>query len=101
VAPGDGDQVLDVEIRTNRFAAGFRSDEERFVGLEPMEREAILVTVDSDGAETELGGGSEAADRDLGAVCNEQCFHDRQIRRSDGVRRMNVTCDLTIRSFRP
>ena len=92
-------RLVDVEIRTDRFAAGFRPDEERFVGLEPMQREAILVAVDSDGAETELGGGSEAADGDLRAVGDEQFFMTDRFGGPTGVRRMNVTCDLTIKIF--
>ncbi len=52
-----------------------RADQERFVGLEPMQREAIFVAVDRDGAQAELGGGPEAADGDLRAVGDEQFPH--------------------------
>ena len=66
---------VDVQVRADRLAALRRPDEERFVGLEAVQREAIFVAVDGDGAQAELGGGPEAADGDLGPVGDEQFPH--------------------------
>ena len=72
---GDRDERVDVQIRAHRLAAARRPDQERLIGLEAVQREAIFVAVDRDGAQTELGRGAEAADGDLGPVGDEQRFH--------------------------
>ena len=72
---GDRDDRLDVEIRAHRLAALRRADEERLVGLEAVQREAVFVAVDRDGPQPEFGGGPEAADGDFRAVGDEQFPH--------------------------
>jgi hypothetical protein len=69
------DDRLDVQVRTDRFAAARRSDQERFVGLETVQRKPIFVAVDRDRPEAELGCRPEAADGDLRAVGDEQFAH--------------------------
>src|SRR5262249_40028343 len=60
----------DVEISADRLA-GF-ADGIRFVRLEAVQGEAVLVRVDRDGAGAEFVGAAEDADGDLGAVGREK-----------------------------
>ena len=78
--PGDCDDRVDIQIRPHRLAALRRTDQERLVGFEAVQRKAILVAVHGNSAQTELRRGSEAADGDLGAVGNEQFPHVRHER---------------------
>ena len=71
------DQVADVEIRLDRLAAGFGADQERFIRLETMQREAVFVAVDGDGAQAQLRGRAKDADGDFGSVGNQQLLHER------------------------
>ncbi len=71
----DGENGVDVQVRADRLAALRGTDLKRFVGLEAMQRKAILVAVDRDGAEPELGSGTETADRDFRSVRGEDGAH--------------------------
>src|SRR3954452_7835875 len=79
----DGNQRFDIQVRAHRLAALNRADEKRFVSFEAVQREAILVAVNRDGPQTELGGGAEAADGDLGAVGDQQFAHTQTEESSD------------------
>ena len=52
-----------------------RPDEKCLVRLEAVQREAILVAVDGDRAQAELGGGAETPDGDFGPVGDEKFPH--------------------------
>ncbi len=73
---GDGDERIDIEIRADRFAALRRTDQEGFVSLEAMQGKAILLAVDRDCPESELGGGTEAPNGDFRSVGNQELTHD-------------------------
>ena len=62
------DDRVDVEVRANGFASAGRPDEERLVGLEPVQREAVLVAVDRHGPQAELSRGAETPDGNFGSV---------------------------------
>src|SRR5205823_3887091 len=51
-----------VQIGSDRLAAGRRTNRKRFVCLEPMEREAIFVAVDCDRLKAYLRCGAEATE---------------------------------------
>jgi hypothetical protein len=69
---GDAHDVLDVEIRLDRALA--LADEIAFVGLGPMQREAVLARMNGHGANAELGGGAHHADGDLAAIRDEHAL---------------------------
>ena len=73
---GDGDERTDVEIRADRLAALRRTDQEGFVSLEAMQGKAVLLAVDRDRPEPELGGGAEASNGDFRSVGNQELTHD-------------------------
>ena len=58
--------ALDVQIRGHRALA--LADQVRFIGLEAVDAEAVLLRVDGHGAQVQFGRGAEDADGDLGAV---------------------------------
>ena len=70
VLRGDPDHLVDVEIGLERALAA--ADLVGLVGLEPVQRELVLVGVDRDRPDAELGRGPEDPDGDLGAVGDEQ-----------------------------
>ena len=51
-----------------------RTDQKRLVGLEAVQREAVFVAVDRDGAQPELGGRPEAADGDFRRLATSSFF---------------------------
>jgi hypothetical protein len=57
------DDVGDVEVGLERLLA--LADQVALVGLEAVQREAVLVGVDGDGPDAEFGGGAHHADGDL------------------------------------
>jgi hypothetical protein len=57
-----GDDGLDIEVGRDRTLA--LADQIRFVRLEPVEAEAVLLRVDRHGAEAQLGARAENADGD-------------------------------------
>ena len=68
----DRDDAGDVEIRLDGpFAT---ADLVGFVGFEAVQREAIFLGVNRDGAQAEFGGGAEDTNRDLAAIGGEQFF---------------------------
>ena len=68
-------QGVDVQVGANRFAATFGANQERFISLEAMQREPVLVTVDGHGPQPQLGAGTQAADGDLRTIGNQQLAH--------------------------
>ncbi len=70
VIPGDADHLVDVEIGLERALA--LADPVGLVGLEPVQGELVLLGVDRDGLDAELGRGPEHPDRDLRTVGGEQ-----------------------------
>jgi len=64
-----GFDVVDVEIGLDRLPAG--ADQVGFVGLESVQREAVLVGIDGHRADAHFGGGAHDADGDFGAVGDE------------------------------
>ena len=80
VLRGHADDVVDVQVGLDRLTSSRRSDHERFVGFEPVEAEPILVAVDGDRAQPELGGGSEASDCNFRSVGDEEFSHPRESR---------------------
>ena len=69
----DADDVVDVEIGLDRFLAG--ADQIGFVRLEAVQREAILVGKDRDGADPQFGGGAQHTDGDFTTVGNQQAAY--------------------------
>ncbi len=67
---GRGDDAGDIEISPNRLSD--LADLIRFVGLEPMQREAILVGIDGDRSDSQFVGGTEDANRNFAAIGNQQ-----------------------------
>ena len=72
----DRNQRFDIQVRPDWLAAFRRPDQKCFIGLEAVQREAILVAVDRHRTQPELGGSPEAANRDLGSIGDEQFFHE-------------------------
>ena len=70
---GDADDLIDVEIGAHRVPA--LPDLVRLVGFQSVQRRAILVGVDRDGAGSHLVGGAERADGDLSAI-GDQDFRE-------------------------
>src|SRR5581483_9100061 len=58
--------ILDVEVRLD--GRPVPTDEIGFVGLGPVQREAILLRIDRDRPYAQLGRGTHDADRDLAAI---------------------------------
>ena len=75
------DDGRDVEVRPDRFAAGRRTNQERLVGLEPVQREPVFVAVDGHRLQAELSGGAKNADGDFRAVGDEEFFHGCRLRK--------------------
>ncbi len=71
---GDADDARDVEVGGDGAHAA--SDLVGLVGLLAVDGKAVLLRVDADSAETELGAGAKDAHRDLGAVGGHE-FRDR------------------------
>src|SRR5205814_7831852 len=69
---GGGDDVLDHQIA---LARGRRTDAEGLVARAHVERRAVGVAVDGDGADAHLPTGTRDADRDLAAVGDEDLLH--------------------------
>jgi len=62
----DAHDVGDIEVSIDRRAPG--ADEVALVSLHPVQREAILLRVDRDRADAELGRGTHHANGDLAAI---------------------------------
>ncbi|MDQ1216649.1 hypothetical protein QE411_001504 [Microbacterium arborescens] len=62
----DADDLVDVEVGPD--GASLHTDLVSLVGLQPVERVAILVRIDGHGARPQLEGGTEGADGDLTAI---------------------------------
>ena len=71
--PGKGDDPLDVEV--GRDGALAAADDVGLVGLEAVGAEAVLIGVDGDRPEPELGAGSKDADGDFAAVGDQKFDH--------------------------
>jgi hypothetical protein len=68
--PGGSDHRRDVEI--GRGALAFESD--RLVDAANMQRRCVVLRMDADGSETELGRGAGDADGDLAAIGDQETF---------------------------
>ena len=68
----DPDHLVDREIGLERALAP--ADPVGLVGLEPVQRELVLLRIDGDRRDAELGRGAEDPDRDLGPVGDEQAM---------------------------
>jgi hypothetical protein len=68
--PGERDDSGDVEIGADRFT-GF-TDEVRFVGLEAVQSETVLLGVNGDRSDAEFMGRAEDADGNFTAVGDEE-----------------------------
>ena len=66
----DAEDVVDLEVGLDRALA--LADQIGLVGLEAVQREAVLLGVDRDGADAELVGGAQHADGDFAAVGDEE-----------------------------
>ena len=69
---GDAHDVGDIEIGLDRALAV--ADQVALVGLGPMQREAIFVRMDGDGANAEFRGGTHHANGDFTAIRDEKAF---------------------------
>ena len=67
---GDAQDVGAVEVGGERLLAF--ADQIALVGLETMQRLAVLLRVDADGADAQLGRGAHHPDGDLRAVGDQQ-----------------------------
>ena len=67
---GDAQDVFDVEVGIHRRLAA--AHQVRLVGLGPMQRKAVFLRVDRDGADTQFVGGAHDANRDFTAIGDEQ-----------------------------
>ena len=76
---GQRDDAVDVEIGLDRALA--LADQIGLVGLEAVQREAILLRIDGDGAHAQFVGGAEDADGDFAAIQCEEFFHVRRARK--------------------
>ena len=72
---GDPDHLVDRQIGLERPLA--RADLIGLVRLEAVQRELVLLGIDRDGLDAELGRRAEDADRDLRAVGDEQAAEGR------------------------
>ena len=66
----DAQDVLDVEVGVHRRLAA--THQVGLVGLGPMQREAVLLRIDGDGADAEFVGGAHDADGDFSAIGDQQ-----------------------------
>jgi len=67
---GDAHHLLDGEIGLDRPLA--LADQIGFVRFEAVERKLVMLRIDGDGGNSQLGGGAKDADRDLPPVGHEQ-----------------------------
>src|SRR5205807_1684455 len=88
---GEGDDAGDVEVGADGFAG--LADAVRFVGLEAVQGEAVLVGVEGDGADAELVGGAENTDGDLAAVGDEELADAARRRNGSFLRHGNPSRD--------
>ena len=65
---GDGDDLVDVEVRRDRARLGVLLQQERLLRTPAVLRVAVLVAVDGDRLHVELSAGAHDANGDLGAV---------------------------------
>ena len=72
----DADHLCDVEIGLHRVLAF--ADQVAFVGLEAVQREAVLVGVDRDRLDRQLVGRADHADGDLAAVGDQELAERRR-----------------------
>ena len=77
---GELHQRFDVQVGANRLAAALGPNQERFIRLEPVQRETIFVAVDSHGTKAEFAACTQAANGDLRAIGNQQLRHDASVR---------------------
>src|SRR5215471_307496 len=78
MARGQSDDRFDIKVRSNRLAR--LSDQVRFVRLKSMQRVAIFVGVDGDGADAQLMRRTEHPDGNFAAVGHQQLtnrLHER------------------------
>ena len=68
--PGDADDVRNIEVGGDRLLT--LADQVALVGLEPVQRETILVSVDRHGANAHFGRRTHHADTDFATVGNEE-----------------------------
>ena len=87
----DRDDAGNVEIRLDGALAD--TDLVRFVSLEAMERQAVFLRINRDGAQAELGGGAEDTNRDLAAISGEQFFDRFGLRHPGLNRQQRFKCD--------
>ena len=83
---GDAHDLVDGQVgvdRPHRLAAGRLADEVGLVGLEAVEGELVLVRVDRDRRQPQLGRRAKDADGDLGAVRDQKSLHVCQPRPVD------------------
>ena len=73
----DADHLLDVQVGLHRLLP--LADQVGLVGLETMQREAILVGIEGDGTDAELARRPQHADGDLAAVGHQQLAKHPQI----------------------
>ena len=76
---GGGHDAVDVQIGGDRALA--LTDQVRLIGLEAVNAEPVLLSVDGHGAQIEFGRRTEDAYRDLGAVGRQELpewTHGRQ-----------------------
>src|SRR6185312_7935042 len=84
--------VLDVEVCLDRRPV--TTDEIGFVGLGPVQREAILLRIDRDRPDTQLRRGTHDADRDLTAIGDQNAADPlRHARFASKMRGDDASCD--------
>ena len=83
---GQRHDAFDIEIGLHRSFA--LADQVGFVGFEAVQREAVFLGIDGDGAQAQFIGGAENADGDFAAIECEEFFH--------GGVRGKTTCFLRI-----
>ena len=66
----DAQDVFDVEVGIHRRLAA--THQVGLVGLGPMQRKAILLRIDRDGADTQFVGSAHDANRDFTAIGDQQ-----------------------------
>ncbi len=72
---GDGDERRNIEIPFDRRAAVGGPDQIGLIGLETVQRKAVFIGIDRDGAEAQFRCRPENADGDFASVGNEQFTH--------------------------
>ena len=80
-----------VEVGPDRFSAGGRTNQERLIGFEAVQREPVFVAVDRDRLQAQLGRCAKNPDGNFRSIGDEEFFHGCRLRTYGTVASMTST----------